>query len=264
MGIPLVEGRELTDADREESLPVGVVNRSFARAIFPGGSAVGKEVRLFRPDGQAFEIVGVVGDIRQHGLALEPRPEMYRPLDQWSLGRNEIVLRASVDPASLSPAVRRAVAAVDPHLPIVRLSPLSAIVAGSLATARFVTLLLGAFAALALVLAAVGVYGVASSIASSRRREIGIRMALGSTSSSVLRRTLLSGMVPVLPGVLAGLVGARAVSKILISVVPDLRPSSPAVLFLSASFLSGVALLACYLPARKSSRVDPMAVLRLD
>jgi predicted permease len=264
MGIPLLEGRELTDADRAESTPVGIVNRSFARAIFPGGSAVGKEVRLFRPDGQAFEIVGVVGDVRQHGLALEPRPEMYRPFDQWSLGRNEIVLRASVDPAGIAPAVRRAVAAVDPNLPIVRLSPMSAIVAGSLATSRFVTLLLGAFAALALALAAIGVYGVASSIASSRRREIGIRMALGSTSSSVLRRTLLSGMAPVLPGVLAGLLVARAMSQILLTVVPNLRASSPAVLLASASFLSGVALLACYLPARKSSRVDPMAVLRLD
>jgi putative ABC transport system permease protein len=174
------------------------------------------------------------------------------------------VLRASVDPASIASAARRAVAAVDPNLPIVRLSPMRAIVAGSLATSRFVSLLLGAFAALALVLAAVGVYGVASSIATSRRREIGIRMALGSTSSSVLRRTLLSGMVPVLPGALAGLVGARAVSQFLLALVPNLRPSSPAVLLLSASLLAGVALLACYLPARKSSRVDPMAVLRLD
>ena len=264
MGIPLLEGRELTGADREESSPVGMVNASFARAIFPGESAVGKQVRLFRPDGQSFEIVGVVKDVRQHGLALEPRAEMYRPFEQWSLGRNEIVLRASVDPASLAPSVRRAVAAVDPNLPIVRLSPMSEIVAGSLATSRFVTLLLAAFAALALVLAAVGVYGVASSIAISRRREIGIRMALGSTSSSVLRRMILSGMVPVLPGLLAGLIGSRAVSQILLTLVPNLRPWPPAGVLLVASFLSAVALLACYMPARKSSRVDPMTVLRLD
>jgi putative ABC transport system permease protein len=264
MKIPLVDGRELTGADREGSTPVGLVNASFARAIFPGESAVGKEVHLFRPDGQSFRIVGVVGDVRQHGLALEPRPEMYRPFEQWSLGRNEIVLRASVDPASLAPAVRRAVAAVDPNLPIVRLSPMSDIVAGSLATSRFVTFLLGAFAALALVLAALGVYGVAASIAGSRKREIGIRMALGSTSSSVLRRMLLSGMAPVLPGLVAGLIGARAVSQLLLTLVPNLRTSSLTVVVAVASFLSGVALLACYLPARKSSRVDPMAVLRLD
>jgi ABC-type antimicrobial peptide transport system permease subunit len=150
------------------------------------------------------------------------------------------------------------------NLPIVRLSPISEIVAGSLATSRFVTLLLGAFASLALVLAAVGVYGVASSIAGSRKRAIGIRMALGSTSSSVLRRMMLSGMAPVLPGLLAGLVGSRAVSHVLLTLVPNLRPSSLAVALMMASFLSGVALLACYLPARKSSRVDPIAVLRLD
>jgi predicted permease len=264
MGIPLLEGRELTGADREGSPAVGIVNASFARANFPGESAVGKEIRLLRPDGQSFEIVGVVGDVRQHGLALEPSAEMYRPFEQWSLGRNEIVLRASVDPASLVPLVRRAVADVDPNLPIVRLSPMSDIVSGSLATSRFVTHLLGAFAALGLVLAAIGVYGVSSSIAGSRKREIGIRMALGSTSSSVLRRMLLSGMGPVLPGLLLGVVGSRAVSQILLTLVPNLRPSSPAVLFLVASVTSGVAFLACYLPARRSSRVDPMAVLRLD
>jgi predicted permease len=264
MGIPLLEGRELAGADREGSSPVGVVNASFARAIFPGESAVGKDVRLFRPDGDSFEIVGVVGDVRQHGLAVEPRPEMYRPFEQWTLGRNEIVLRSSVDPGSLASSVRRAVAAVDPNLPIARLSPMSEIVAGSLATSRVVTLLVGSFAGLALVLAAVGVYGVASSIAGSRRREIGIRMALGSSSSSVLRRVLRSALAPLLPGLLAGFAGSRAVSGLLVSLVPNLSPSPPSVLLLLASFLAGLALVACYLPARRASRVDPMAVLRLE
>ncbi len=264
MGVPLLEGRELASADREASAPVGMVNARFAREIFRGESAVGKKVHLFRPDGQSFEIVGVVGDVRQHGLAIEPRPEMYRPFEQWSLGRNEIILRTSLDPSSLGPAVRGAVAAVDPNLPLVRLTPMSEIVAGSVATERFVTLLLGAFAALALVLAAVGVYGVAFSIAGSRRREVGIRMALGSTSSSVLRGMLLSGMAPVPPGLLVGLIGSRAVSQSLLTLVPNLKPASPSVLLLSASFLSAVALFACYSPARKSSRLDPMAVLRLD
>jgi predicted permease len=264
MGIPLLEGRQLSDADRGGGAAVGMVNASFARAIFPGESAVGKEIHLFRPDGDSFEIVGVVGDVRQHGLALEPVPEMYRPLEQWSLGRNEIVLRTSLEPASLVAAVRGAVADVDPNLPVVRLAPMSEIVSRSLATSRFVTLLLGAFAALALLLAVVGVYGVASSMAGSRKREIGIRMALGSTSSSVLRRMMISGMAPVVPGLLAGLIGARAAARLLLTLVPNLRPATTEVLLLTACLLSAVALLACYLPARKSSRVDPVAVLRLD
>jgi predicted permease len=264
MGIPLLEGRAIANADRDGSASVGMVNESFARAFFPGESPIGKEIRFFNPDGSPWEIVGVVGDVRQHGLAAPPSPEMYRPLEQWTLGRNEILLRTSLPPSSLVPAVRRVVAAVDPNLPIVRLSPMSEVVAGSLAASRFLALLLGAFAGLALLLALVGVFGVASSIAGARRREIGIRMALGSSSKSVLRRMLASGMAPVVPGLLAGLAGSQAVAQILLGHVPNLRPPSPASLLLISGLLAGAALLACYLPARKSSRVDPVAVLRLD
>ncbi|HEY7820483.1 MAG TPA: ABC transporter permease [Vicinamibacteria bacterium] len=264
MGIPLLEGRELADADREGSAPVGMVNESFARAFFPGESAVGKTIRLFNPDGEPFEIVGISGDVRQHGLAVPPSPEMYRPFEQWSVGRYEILLRTWLPPASLNAAVRRAVATVDPNLPIVRLSPMSGIVAASLAASRFVALLLGAFAALALFLAVVGVFGIAASIAGARKREIGIRMALGSSSTSVVRRMMASGMAPVLPGLLAGLVGSQAVSRLLLSYVPNLRPPSFAALAATSGFLAAAALLAAYLPARKSSRLDPVAVLRLD
>ncbi len=264
MGIPLLEGRELDDGDRDGSAAVGIVNETFARAIFPGESAVGKTIRLFNADGDPWEIVGVAGDVHQRGLALAPSPEMYRPLDQWTLSRNEIVLRASLPPQSLGPAVRRAVAEVDPNLPIVRLSPMSEIVAGSLATSRFVALLLGAFAALAVLLAVVGLFGVASSIASARKREIGIRMALGSTASSVLSRMLVSGMAPVPAGLLAGFVGSQAITRLLLGLVPSLRAPSLTALVLLAALLAAAALLACYLPARKSSRLDPVAVLRLD
>ncbi|MGH9322763.1 MAG: FtsX-like permease family protein [Vicinamibacteria bacterium] len=180
------------------------MNASFAREVWPGERVVGKKVRLFGPEGPEFEIVGVVSDVRQHGLASEPSAEMYRPLEQWSLSRNSIVLRTAVEPSSLAPSVREAIWSIDPNLPIVGLSPMLDVVASSIAASRFVTSLLGGFAVLALALAAVGVYGVASSIAGSRRREIGIRMALGSTSSSVLSRMLLQGMGPVLPGLVLG------------------------------------------------------------
>jgi predicted permease len=264
MGIPLLQGRQLESTDRKEAVPVAVVNRAFAQEIWPGESALGKKVRLLSPDGQELEIVGVVGDVRQHGLASEPRAEIYRPLAQWTVGRNVLVVQAAGDPASLAASLRQAVWSIDPNLPIAGLSPMNAILSQSIASSRFVTLLLGGFAVLALALAAVGVYGVASSIAGSRRREIGIRMALGSSSTSVLAGVVARGMGPVLPGLAVGLLASAAGSRLLASVVPKTPSLDAPVLLLVAAFLAGVALLACYLPARKASRLDPLAALRLD
>ncbi|HEY7820101.1 MAG TPA: ABC transporter permease, partial [Vicinamibacteria bacterium] len=150
MGIPLFQGRQLTSADRRETAPVAVVNRTLAETIWPGENALGKKVRLLASDGQELEIVGVVGDVRQHGLDSEPRAEIYRPLAQWTLGRNVVVLQTAGDPSSLAESVRQAIWSIDPNLPIGDLSPMNAIVSGSIASSRFVVLLLGGFAVLAL------------------------------------------------------------------------------------------------------------------
>jgi putative ABC transport system permease protein len=264
MGIPLLEGRGLTAADRSDGEPVGLVNASLARALWPDESAVGEQIHLFRPTGPVFTVVGVVGDVRQHGLAIEPKPEMYRPLEQWAVGQNNLVIRARGNPEGLAASIREIIWSVDPDLPIVRLSPMREIISGSIATSRFVTLLLAVFAALALSLAAVGVYGVASSIAASRRREIGIRVALGAGSRAVVSRILLQGMSPVAVGIVLGLLGSVTVSKLLRSLLPEATATGPALMVVLTSFLSIVALTACYLPARRASRIDPVSVLRVD
>jgi putative ABC transport system permease protein len=264
MGIPLLEGRLLTPTDRNDSAPVGLVNASFARSNFPGESALGKQIHLFGPGGPAFTVVGVVGDIRQHGLAAESRPEMYRPLEQWGLGRNYLMIRTRGNPDSLAGTIRELVRSVDPDLPIVRLSSMRDVVSGSIATSRFVTLLLAAFAGLALALASVGVYGLAASIAASRRREIGIRVALGAGSRAVLSRVLFQGMAPVAAGLFVGLVGAGTASKLLRSLLPEVTVARPGLVAVVTVFLGLVALAACYIPARRASRVDPLSILRLD
>jgi hypothetical protein len=264
MGVPVLEGRDLTDADRSGGPPVGLVNQKLAREIWPNESALGKEVHVFGPSGPAFTVVGVVGDVHQHGLAIEPSPEMYRPLEQWSLGRNYMMVRTAVEPERLVAAVRDTIWSVDADVPIVRLSPMNEVVSGSIAASRLTAVLVSAFAALALALAAIGVYGVASSIVTARVRQIGIRMALGAGGGSVLRRALVQGMFPVAPGVLAGAIIASTASRALDGLLVDARAPGPLTFLAIAVFLAAVTLLACYLPARRASRVDPVTVLRRE
>jgi predicted permease len=264
MGIPLLEGRDLSEADRSDGAPIGLVNQRLAREIWPNESAVGKEVRIFGPTGPVFTVVGVVGEIRQHGLAIEPAPEMYRPLEQWTLGRNYVMVRTSRDPESLVSEVRDAIGSVDSGVPIVRLSPMTEVIAGSVAATRITAALVTAFALLALGLAAVGIYGVAASAAAARVREIGIRMAFGASAASVLGRALRQGMAPVASGVALGLVGILAASETLTSILPATAPPRPAILAPVVLFLALVAFAACYFPARRASRTDPVTALRQE
>jgi predicted permease len=264
MGVPVLEGRDLSEADRSDSASVGLVNEKLARRLWPDESALGKELHIFSPSGPAFTVVGVVGDVHQHGLAIEPSAEMYRPLEQWPLGRNYVMVRAAGDPESLVAAVREAIWSVDGNVPIVRLSPMTEVISGSIAAARLTAALVSAFAALALALAAIGVYGVASSVVASRVREIGIRMALGASGRGVLGRALAQGMLPVAPGVLAGAVLALLASGTLEALVAHAIAPRPLALVSIALFLAAVALAACYVPARRASRVDPITTLRQE
>jgi hypothetical protein len=267
MAIPILQGRPFTPSDRHDAVAVGIVNESFARREWPGENPIGKEIRIYSPRGPQFTVVGVVGDVRQHGLGSTSRPEMYRPLEQFALSRNFVVLRAvpEVDPESLAPGVREAVWSIDPGVPIFRMSSMSAVVADSVASRRLLTSLLAGLAGLALLLAGIGVYGVTSYVVAERSPEIGLRIALGARSGRVLVSALRQGMFPAVVGIGLGLLGAAASDRFLSSLLYQAERSPRLLIFVSvAVVLALTALAACYVPARRASRLDPMAVLRLE
>lgn len=260
MGIPLLEGRFLTAADRADTPRVGLINRRLADLLWPGESAIGREVRW--SDGSFwFTVIGVVGNIHQHTLAMASRTEAYVPYEQdtWTSALH-IMVRASTG-AGVLPEVRRAVWLVDPDVPISQEGSMQAVVGASMLDARFYTLLFSAFAILAMSLGAVGVYGVTSYTLSQRVREIGIRLALGAGRRDVMRSTLRSGMVPVLGGLLLGAAGAFALTRLLSSLLFGVTASDPFVFGLSIVVLGAVAVAANLLPARRAAGVDPLISL---
>lgn len=264
MGIPLRSGRDFAWSDRDDAAAVGIVNETMASRLFSGMDPIGRRVRIFSPTGPEFVIVGVVGDVRQHGLDSDPRPEMYRPLEQWTLGRMLMILRTTGGPETLAAVARETVRSVDPDLPIVQLGSLDGFVAQSLSASRVVAALLVAFALLALLLAAVGVYGVASAIVSGRVREIGIRMALGASGARVRRDTLRREMAPIAVGVVLGLAGAYFVERMMVGTLARLVATGPGLLVVTALFIGLVSLVACWLPAGRASRVEPTVALRFE
>jgi putative ABC transport system permease protein len=260
MGIPLLEGRMLGPADRADRPGVGLINRRLADLLWPGESAVGREVRW--SDGSIwFTVVGVVGNIHQHTLAMASRTEAYVPYEQdsWASGLH-VMVRASTGSGVLED-VRRAVWSVDPDVPISREGSMEDVIGASMLDARFYTLLFSAFAFLALLLGAVGVYGVTSYTVSQRVREIGIRLALGAGRSDVMRSTLRLAMMPVLGGLLLGTAGAFAVTRLLSSLLFGVAASDPLVFGLSIAVLAAVAVAANFLPARRAAGVDPLISL---
>ena len=262
MGIPLLKGRTLREQDRNDAPPVGVINERLADETWPGEDPVGKEIHIFSAEGPAFTVVGVVGDVRQHGLDTDALAEMYRPLEQWTLARNFVTLRTELASESLAKTSRDVVWSMDPNVPVVALGPMQDVVSRSVATTRFVTMLLAVFAGIALFLTAVGVYGVTSYIVSQRTYEIGLRMALGARRSNVLRRAVSQGMHPVVAGMALGLACALVASKWVERFLFEVRATDPATFAGVIVFFGAVALAACYLPACRASRVDPMAALR--
>jgi len=242
-----------------------IINETMARRFFPNQDPVGKRIFLRGAQNElvAFPVIGVVADIKDLGLDAPVEPEIYWP----SVGREAVLLvRTAVDPLSLASAVRQAVLATDPAQPIQQARSIEEILSTSLARRRLSASLLGVFALLALVLAAIGIYGVVAYSVTQRRQEIGIRMALGARASDVLKLILGHGLLPALLGVAFGLAGALALSRLMTSLATSLlfevRPSDPVTFAAIALLLVAVALLACYLPARKATRVDPMVALR--
>ncbi|MGH9795852.1 MAG: ABC transporter permease [Candidatus Acidiferrales bacterium] len=263
MEISLLAGRAFTEHDTDGAPPVVVINRAFAERIFPGENPIGQRIRLGRNSSIVREIIGVVADTKHYWLGeRNSLLQVYEPFAQMPARGMEFVLRTSVEPTSLAAAVRREVQAVDPDQPITSLQTLEQMLAQSVAQPRFRTLLLGLFGGLALLLASVGVYGVMAYSVARRTQEIGIRMALGAQRGDVLRMVLRGGFALAAVGVLIGLAGAFAATRLLEGLLFGVQPSDLQTYAITAAILVVVALLACAIPALRASRVDPMMALR--
>jgi putative ABC transport system permease protein len=266
MGLPLVGGRLFTEADNDRGQPVVIVNAALARRYFPGEDPVGRRLKFTKPNEERpwQTIIGVVGDERQDSLRAEVRPEIYQSHLQRAQREMALVVRAARDPQALVGAVRGQIRALDRGLPVDDIKTMREVISESLARERFITLLLAAFAALALLLAAVGIYGVMSYAVTQRTHEIGIRMALGARSRDILRQVVGRGMALALAGVMAGLVGAFALMRLMTALLFGVSAGDPLTLAGVAALLLGIALLACLVPARRAVKVDPMAALRYE
>ncbi|HEX6534881.1 MAG TPA: ABC transporter permease [Gemmatimonadaceae bacterium] len=266
MRIPIITGRGFLPSDDSSATNVTLVNQTLARRLWPGESPIGKRIRPFGMDKHAAKwltVVGVVGDVRQRGLDTPPRPEHYVFYRQRPERASDatIVIRTSVPPGSVAGAVRERLRAIDPDVPVV-LATMDDVVARSLADRRFVMLVLTGFGALALVLAAVGIYGVLSHSVASRTREIGIRAALGADGRRVLALVMRDAMLPVLAGLAAGVGGAALLTRLTRALLYDVSPMDAPTIGAAITLIALVAVAAALVPARRAMRVDPVVALR--
>jgi putative ABC transport system permease protein len=264
IGIPLIAGRHFTDRDREPSPAVVIVNAAFGRRYFPGQDPLGKRIRFDETKDEWLTIVGVAGDSRDRRLDTAPEPLLYIPYPYLTLPFMSVVARSAGGTGAVASALRAEVRVLDPDLPIDEVRPLSAVVSDSVAEPRFRTVVLGAFALTALLLAAVGVFGLISYSVAQRTREIGIRVALGARPRQVTGPLVREGLRLALFGVGIGLVGALAATRLLATFLFDIEATDPLTFAAVAVVLLAVALAASYVPARRVLRVDPLAALRAE
>jgi predicted permease len=271
MGIELIDGRFFQPSDRLDGMPVTVVNRRLARLFWPGESAVGKRIRIARDaDVPWLTIVGVIDDVQFRTLADEVRPAWYLPLAQMSLSLGQparsftVAIRVEGDPLALAGPVREAVRAIDPTLPLISLRPLEHVVAESVATPRFTMAVLGLFAALALVLGAIGIYGVLAYAVARRTREFGIRMALGAGRRELSAIVLGQGLTIVLAGLVVGLGGALLATQLIQGLLFGVSANDPATYAAVAGVVCLVALAACLIPLGRALGSDPVRALRAE
>jgi putative ABC transport system permease protein len=264
MGIPLLKGRDFTEQDAEKAPPVLIINETMARLHFAGEDPVGKTMIIGYGEPVPRQIIGVVGDVKHAGLAKDLRAEAYGPYAQTPLPFTTLVVRSTSDTASLLAAIRREVQAVDKDQPLANVKTMRERISNSIAQPRFYTLLLSVFATVALMLAAVGIYGVLSYSVTQRTREIGIRMALGADRSDIVKLVVRQGMTPAVIGVVIGLGAAFALTRLMASLLFAVSATDPLTFAAISLLLAAVALVACYIPARRATKVDPMVALRYE
>ena len=266
MRIPLQRGRFFSEQDLPSNPNVTIISETMARRYFPNQDPIGRQIRFgFPPNSNVpREIVGVVGDVRDLALGRKPGPIMYVPFAQAPLWGGEVVVRSSLSAASVAAGIRQAVHSIDKNLPVTDVEAFPEAIGSSVAQERFRTLLLSSFSGIALILAAVGIFGVISYSASQRTHEIGIRMALGAERHSVLRLILGQGAKLAFLGVSAGAGAALLLTRLMASLLYGVSATDPLTFGAVAIVLLGVALIACYIPARRATKVDPMVALRYE
>ena len=265
MRIPLLEGREVDIRDDRSRPRVLIVNETMARRTWPGESPIGKRLHIDYQNYEAiYDVVGVVGDTRFYGHKNAPKPSVYIPHGQNPYLPLNIVVRTEGDLLSVAPLIRQTALAVDPSQPVHSILTMEELMGGYTGQDRFAAFLMTLFAAMALLLATIGIYGVVAYSVSQRQRELGLRLALGARSTDITRLVLGSGFRIAAAGALVGLAGAVVASRYVETVLFGISPTDPATLITAAAVLMGTVLLACYLPARKAARLDPTLTLRYE
>jgi putative ABC transport system permease protein len=262
MGITLLKGRFFNESDNDKSQPVIIVNATFARRHFPGEDPIGKRIKFLQDPWQT--IVGVVNDEKQDGLGAKVDHEAYQPLLQVAQSDMSFMVRTSTDPESLIGAIREEIRVIDRSQPLFDIKTMRVAIYESLARERFITLLLIVFAALALTLASIGIYGVISFSVTQRTREIGVRIALGAQTSDVLKLVVSQGGKLAAAGVAIGLTSAFALTRLMKTLLFGVSATDPLTFVAVSLLLSIMALLACYIPAWRATKVDPLVSLRVE
>ena len=269
LAIPVARGRAIEATDRDGTLPVALLNEAAVRRYFPNEDPIGRTIRLGWGRGPGQEdtpgtVVGIAGDVRLRNLREDAPPTIYLAHAQVAVSGMSVVARAQGEPAALTAAIRETLLALDPNLPLDRVTTMDGVIAESVAQPRFYMLLLVLFAAVALALAAIGIFGVMSFIVAQRKREIGIRMALGAREASVLRLVLGRSLGLIAAGIGIGLIAALGLTNLLRSLLFGVTPLDPLVLAATATLLALTALAASWLPARRAARLDPLVALRTE
>jgi len=264
MRIPLLRGRLFDDADNQTGAPVAVVNQALANRYFSSENPIGHRIRTGGSDTPWRTIVGIAGDVKTSGLAAAPEPTAYFPYRQTGLAAVGLVLQSAIDSSVVASELRKQVAALDPNLPVASIQTMDQRLTESVAKPRFTAALLAAFAALALVLGIAGIYSVMGCRVRWQFRELAVRQALGAQPGDIVRHVLRQGVAIIVPGFCVGLAGSLAATRWMRSMLYEISPADPATFAVVSGVLIAVALLACWAPAARAARMDPLAALRQD